>query len=134
MGRPKIQIDEEQLLKLAMLHCTNLEIAHFFDCSEDTITGRFSDILAKGRSEGKRRLRKAQIALALKGNATMLIWLGKQMLGQQDRMEGTGFGNTVVNVNQQKAFIFKDAIPYEDEEETDTAIHGSESADGSRIK
>lgn len=32
-------------------------------------------------------LRRQQIALAEKGNATMLIWLGKQLLGQSDKVD-----------------------------------------------
>ena len=34
--------------------------------------------------ETRQKLRNAQIKLALGGNAVMLIWLGKQMLGQTD--------------------------------------------------
>jgi hypothetical protein len=32
----------------------------------------------------KIRLRRAQLRLAIDGNVTMLIWLGKQYLGQSD--------------------------------------------------
>jgi len=32
-------------------------------------------------------LRRKQIEVALKGNVSMLIWLGKQMLGQMDKQE-----------------------------------------------
>jgi ubiquinone biosynthesis protein UbiJ len=35
----------------------------------------------------KPKLRKAQFDCALGGNATMLIWLGKQYLGQIDKQE-----------------------------------------------
>ena len=40
--------------------------------------------LEKGRANGRSSLRRAQWELALKGNATMLIWLGKNELGQSD--------------------------------------------------
>lgn len=36
------------------------------------------------------RLRKAQIKAALNGNATMLVWLGKNRLGQSDSPKGEG--------------------------------------------
>ena len=36
------------------------------------------------------RLRKAQIKAALNGNATMLVWLGKNRLGQSDSPRGEG--------------------------------------------
>ena len=35
----------------------------------------------------KTSLRRAQFELAMKGNPTMLIWLGKQYLGQNERTE-----------------------------------------------
>lgn len=36
------------------------------------------------------RLRKAQIKAALNGNATMLVWLGKNRLGQSDSPQSQG--------------------------------------------
>jgi hypothetical protein len=41
-------------------------------------------MMIKGREDVKMSLRRAQLQLALNGNPTMLIWLGKQLLGQQD--------------------------------------------------
>jgi len=38
----------------------------------------------KGLSVATMSLRRAQLANALKGNAVMQIWLGKQLLGQVD--------------------------------------------------
>jgi hypothetical protein len=40
--------------------------------------------MAKGRDDLKQSLRRSQIRLALSGNAVMLIWLGKNILGQSD--------------------------------------------------
>ena len=40
--------------------------------------------MTKGRAETKQALRKAQIKSAIGGNTTMLIWLGKNILGQND--------------------------------------------------
>jgi len=37
-----------------------------------------------GRAQTKQALRKKQIDLALSGDKTMLIWLGKNILGQSD--------------------------------------------------
>jgi hypothetical protein len=45
--------------------------------------------LAKGREDIKMTLRRAQIKLALSGNATMLIWLGKQLLSQEENPVGS---------------------------------------------
>lgn len=84
MARPKLQIDPAQVYKLAQIGCKNDEIANWFGCSTDTIEKRFSAELAKGKSELKMSLRRWQLKAAEKGNATLLIWLGKQLLGQRD--------------------------------------------------
>jgi len=87
MARPKIKIDANDLLKLAVLHCTNQEIADFFECSKDTIERRFAAILKKGRAQGKIKLRRAQWQSVDKGNVVAQIWLGKQILGQTEKIE-----------------------------------------------
>ena len=88
MARPKkYNIDTEQVEKLAGLGCTNTEIASFFGCSPDLLEKNYSEFLTKGRDKGKIRLRQLQFKAAEKGNVTMLIWLGKQVLGQTDKQE-----------------------------------------------
>jgi hypothetical protein len=83
VGRPKLNIDPEQVIRLARLHCTMQEMADFFGCHRETLRDNFSSEIAKGRSEGNISLRRKQWQIAVeKGNAVMLIWLGKQMLGQ----------------------------------------------------
>jgi hypothetical protein len=46
---------------------------------------RISPILLKGYDEGKSSLKRKMFEIALKGNATMLIWLSKQYLGMRDK-------------------------------------------------
>lgn len=85
IGRPKLKIDRETVLKLSRLHCTMQEMAHFFDCHVDTLRDNFSKEIDKGRSEGNISLRRKQWQMAVEnGNVVMLIWLGKQMLGQMN--------------------------------------------------
>ena len=85
IGRPKVVVDEELLLKLASIHCTMKEMVDILGVSEDTLKNRFSGIIDKGKSTGKMRLRRKQMEVALEdGNPTMLIFLGKAMLGQSD--------------------------------------------------
>ena len=87
-GRPKkYDIDAEEVFKLASYGCTNTEIADFFGCSKDLISKSYSTNVLKGRTDLKKRLRKAQIDSALSGNSTMLIWLGKQYLEQTEKSE-----------------------------------------------
>ena len=84
VGRPKKEIDEELLFKLATIHCTMKEMVDILGVSEDTLKNNFSGIIDKGKAEGKTRLRRKQMEVALEGNPTMLIFLGKAMLGQSD--------------------------------------------------
>ncbi len=96
-GRPKIEIDWEQFDKLCELQCTLVEFASWFNCSDDTIERRvlethgikFAEYFSLKRGRGKISLRRKQMDIALNGNVTMLIWLGKQHLGQSDKREET---------------------------------------------
>tara|TARA_Y100000114_G_C11545324_1_gene224586 strand:+ start:264 stop:569 length:306 start_codon:yes stop_codon:yes gene_type:complete len=88
MARPKkYKIDTKQITKLAILGCTNTEIADFFGCGEHVIRKGYAEYLTKGRAEQKLRLRQLQWRSAEKGNVTMQIFLGKNILGQQDKFE-----------------------------------------------
>ena len=87
VGRPKkYDIDTDQLFKLAKYNLTNIEIADIFGCSADLLEKNYSEFLTKGRGELKKRLRQAQYEEAVDSrNITMLIWLGKQILGQSEK-------------------------------------------------
>ena len=88
MARPKkYDIDTEQVEKLASFGCTNIEIGSFFGCSPDLLEKSYSEFLTKGKDKGKIRLRQLQWKAAEAGSHTMLIWLGKQILGQTDKSE-----------------------------------------------
>ena len=89
VGRNKIIVPPEQVQELATLGCNDGEIARFFSINEDTLRYNFKPELAKGRAELNIKLRRAQLNLALSGNAVMLIWLGKNLLGQSDNPTNT---------------------------------------------
>ena len=89
MARPKLQISNEDVEKLAAIGCTTKEIAAFFDCSDDTIERRFAGPLHKGREKGKTRLRRSMWQAVDRGNITMMIWLSKQILGMREKIEQT---------------------------------------------
>ena len=97
-GRPAKKIDKKFFEKLCEIQCTEKEICSCFECCEDTLNAwckknyfdddgapmTFSDVFRQKREKGKASLRRAQIHAAENGNATMLIWLGKQYLDQKD--------------------------------------------------
>lgn len=84
IGRNKVVIPEEEVAQLSQYHCTNKEMADFYGVPLQTFMDNFRDIIDKNRIITKQRLRKAQLDLALKGDRVMLIWLGKNILGQAE--------------------------------------------------
>lgn len=84
VGRDKTVIPPEEVYKLAQIGCKDTEIADWFQIDGNTLRYNFSAELTKGRIALNMSLRRAQINTALNGNPTMLIWLGKQYLGQSD--------------------------------------------------
>lgn len=96
-GRPLKHIDTNLVKELARIHCTRDEIARIVGCHVDTLYARFSDLLQEGMAEGKRSLKRLQWQQAERGNVQMLIWLGKQWLGQKDRQPDET-PNTIINI------------------------------------
>ncbi len=103
-GRPRVEIDMSILEGMATIMCTAEECASVLGVSLKTIerrlkedTGAGFDVFRKKHGDtGKRSLRRAQFELAIgtpardgkpavPGHPTMLIWLGKQWLGQEDK-------------------------------------------------
>lgn len=92
-GRPKIEIDFAEVDKLCQIQCTGEEIASFFEISYDTLERRckeqfkvsLAEYIKEKSAKGKSSLRRLQWKAAMNGNVTMLIWLGKQYLGQTDK-------------------------------------------------
>lgn len=94
-GRKKVPINQAEAAKLCALMCTEIEIANWFGVSHDTLGRRvrewgyetFGAFFEQHSNKSRVSLRREQMRLAMKGNATMLIWLGKQILKQRDRFD-----------------------------------------------
>lgn len=84
VGRDKKVVPPKDVERLAQMGCKDSEIAEWFGVDENTLRYNFSVELLKGKLALKQSLRQAQIRLAMSGNATMLIFLGKNILGQSD--------------------------------------------------
>ena len=82
---PRIKINQRRLFNLAKIHCTMDEMASIMECSTDLLRKKYSEIIQKGRDHGKECLRRMQWNKAKEGNIVMMIWLGKQLLKQQDK-------------------------------------------------
>lgn len=98
-GRPKYVLNDagkKQIEDLATILCTDTEIASIMGVSVDTLQSMdnlnsFAECKEKGREKGKASLRRKQYELAMKGSGHygMLVWLGKQYLGQREKIEAS---------------------------------------------
>ena len=85
------RIDLAELEKLCGLQCTDEEIAAWFGVTTRTIERRrkvrkFAEVMDRGRARGRISVRRQQMKLLEAGNATMGVWLGKNILGQVDEI------------------------------------------------
>ena len=74
---------------LASIGCSMEVIATILDIDSETLSRnpKYAKSIKKGRSNMIKSLLHKQVEVALSGNTTMLVWLGKQYLGQSDRQE-----------------------------------------------
>ncbi len=90
MARPRLNINPEQVAALASIGCTEIEVGTVLNCSAKTIHRRFVHYFQQGKANLRTKLRKKQVEMALAGNVSLLVWLGKQYLEQADKQELTG--------------------------------------------
>lgn len=92
-GRPKAQINLEQVKTLAGLSCTEPEIASVIGINYATWkrhkreNPELEEMVEQGKLTGNASLRRKQWETAMEGNVTMQIWLGKNRLGQSDKQQ-----------------------------------------------
>lgn len=110
MGRPKIEINEKLFDQLIQLPLIKADFAHAFNCSEDKIEHyvkerfdcTFSALKEQKRQIFKRNILAKQLEVAMRGNVAMLIFLGKNYLGQTDKLETKETGDKTIQVVIQK--------------------------------
>jgi hypothetical protein len=96
-GRPpKLRPDADTLKTLrglGRINATHVECARMLDVSRETFEkflGREKkarEAFERGKALWRIELRRLQFKSAMAGNVAMLIWLGKQYLGQKDKIE-----------------------------------------------
>jgi hypothetical protein len=95
MGRPKVSIDWDEVGELLEAGATAESIALAIGIDTKTLYNRceadtkvtFSAFSQQKKARGIESLRVKQYQVAMEGDKTMLIWLGKQRLGQSDKTE-----------------------------------------------
>ena len=99
-GRTPAVIDWDTVGKLLEADCKTVDIARQLGVSEMTLYRRCKSDLnvsyvtfsQQKKMLGDNLLRAKQYQTAMSGNVTMQIWLGKQRLGQTDKLEHQGEG------------------------------------------
>ena len=94
MGRPLKELNKEQFEYLCSIQCNEEEIAGVFKVSPDTVARwcireygeTFAEVYKNFSANGKMSLRRTQFKMAER-SAAMAIWLGKQYLGQTDKID-----------------------------------------------
>jgi len=92
-GRGAKEIDWAKVDQLLIAGCLGTEIAPHFDMHHDTFYRKvekrygvsFTVYSSQKKSKGESLLRAKQYEKALKGDNTLLIWLGKNRLKQRER-------------------------------------------------
>lgn len=96
-GRPLAKIDWKKVDNMCAIHCTGEEQAGVLGvdyealnraCKREKKMG-FKEYFKLKSGAGKMSLRRKQYSEAIEGNTTMLVWLGKNWLGQTDKIEAT---------------------------------------------
>lgn len=95
IGPPVKDIDFADFEKCCQMQCTQEEIAGWFEIDEETLVKRvtehynkpYSEVYKKYSAGGKCSLRRRQFRRAQNGDRVMMIWLGKQYLGQSEKVE-----------------------------------------------
>lgn len=95
--RPSKEIDWKKVDDLLISGCLGTEIASYFDMHPDTFYRKveeqqgmgFTDYSAQKKPKGEALIRLKQFnkALSEKGDTQMLIWLGRNRLGQTDKID-----------------------------------------------
>lgn len=90
-GRKRVQFDLAVIEKLSAIGCTNEEIAGVCGCSVRTLEmylkkPEFTAAKMRGLAKCQISMRRLQWKAAEKGDVRMLIFLGKQFLGQREEL------------------------------------------------
>lgn len=91
----KMELDWKKVDELLEAGCEGTQVAAFFGIHEDTFYNRvkekhkvgFSAYRAQKRARGDSKLLTKQFEVAMDGDRTMLVWLGKNRLTQTDKQD-----------------------------------------------
>ncbi|HLY69206.1 MAG TPA: hypothetical protein VKR53_05725 [Puia sp.] len=107
-GRKCKPIDWKQVENMLMAGCSGIQIAAVIGVHPMTLYERckkdqkcdFTDFLCEKREKGNAALLGKQYEIAMKGDKTMLVWLGKNRCNQADKWESK------IETNEQSIQIY----------------------------
>lgn len=121
-GRPAIVFDWKTLNAVLKFGANKKDAAEVLECSVDTIERRikekynmtFTQYKKQKMAYMRMRILNKQYEVAMNGNVSMLIWLGKQHCDQTDKRELDLFNGDDKENSMKIEFV--DAISKDDEE------------------
>jgi len=96
-GRPRHKIDWKKVESLIIHGCSGVQIAATLAIHPETLYDRclkehkrtYSDYSHEFWQKGNAQLHAKQYQMAMQGDKTLIIWLGKNRLKQTDKIEST---------------------------------------------
>jgi AraC-like DNA-binding protein len=104
IGRPKKELDWKVLDSILQFGATLIDCAEMCEMSDDSIQRRikdeygctFTEYRNRKMSRMRVKLLQKQYESAMAGNTALLIWLGKQHLGQSDKNDISVNGDVAI--------------------------------------
>ena len=117
MPNAPLPIDWKMVDALLQANCSGVQIAARLGVHADTLYAAcqrekgsaFSAYSQQKREHGETLIHQKQFDIAMKGDKTMLIWLGKQRLGQKERSANEN--ETLIKVLQTEVVIRSSGVP-----------------------
>ena len=125
-GKPSFVFNLDAVRRLSAMQCSLSMIAAFFGVDVSTIKKRkrndveFRAAFEHGKEQGKVNLLDKQWR-ACDNSPAMLIWMGKNYLGQRDRgvIEHTGEGGGPIKFQQAQVTLIEKLKAFESQTETE---------------
>lgn len=112
MARPLKEINWDEVELKMKAGCSAKEICGsymdldtFYRRFKDEYGKSFGDYSARFHETGKGNIKAKQYSKAMEGNIQMLLWLGKNWLGQKDREEDKGMSPNDTSITELLAAL-----------------------------
>lgn len=118
-GRPWVDVDLEEVERLASRGLTHEQVAQCLGIATSTLQSRkkqsaaFAEALTRGRAKGIKEISNKFYEMAMEGNVTAAIFWLKNMAGWSDRHELTGKDGGPIEVKETKMLTVVGVMPAE---------------------